>query len=117
MRRLAIKAGVPENAIVLEDQSRSTEENLANAHAIMRARGWRTALIVTAPYHLLRAEIIAQDLGMRVSSSASRDAETFSAPALRLWYNTRESLAIEWYYATRVLGEPAWLYAWLKGKI
>jgi len=117
MRRIALDAGVPESALVLEDQSSSTEENLANANAIMHARGWRTALVVSAPYHLLRAEIIAQDLGMSVYGSPSRDAETFSAPALRLWYNTRESLALVWYYTSRVVGEPIWLYGWLKGKI
>jgi uncharacterized SAM-binding protein YcdF (DUF218 family) len=117
MRRMAVSAGLPENAMVLDDRSRSTEENLANAKAIMDARGWQTAIIVSAPYHLLRAETIAQDMGMRVYGSPSRDAQTFSAPALRWWYNTRESLALVWYYSSRALGEPAWLYAWLKGVI
>ena len=117
MRRISVSAGVPAEAIVLEDRSRSTEQSLANAKAIMDARGWRTALIVSAPYHLLRAEIIAHDLGMDASASPARERASFSAPALRLWYNTRESLALVWYYASRVVGEPAWLYSWLKGKI
>ena len=117
MRRIALEAGIDDRAIILEDQSHSTEENLANAKAIMAARGWKTALIVSAPYHLLRAELIAQELGMSVYGSPSRDAETFSAPALRLWYNTRESLALMWHYAARVVGEPGWLYAILKGRI
>jgi len=117
MKQIALAAGVPESALVLEDQSHSTEENLANAKSIMTARGWKTALLVSAPYHLLRAEIIAQDLGMSVYGSPLRDAETFSAPALRLWYNTHESLALVWYYTARVVGEPVWLYDWLKGKI
>jgi uncharacterized SAM-binding protein YcdF (DUF218 family) len=117
MRRIARDAGIPESALVLEDQSHSTEENLANAKALMAARGWKTALLVSAPYHLLRAEIIAQDLGLSVYGSPSRDGETFSAPALRVWYNTRESVALVWYYTSRVVGEPVWLYDWLKGRI
>lgn len=117
MRRIAVDAGVPESALVLEAQSHSTEENLANAKLIMALRGWKTALLVSAPYHILRAETIAQDLGMSVYGSPSRDAETFSAPTLRLWYNTRESLALVWYYTSRVVGEPVWLYDFLKGKI
>ena len=64
---------------MLEDSSHSTEENLANAKAIMDARGWRTALIVSAPYHLLRAEIIAQDLGMDAKGSPAVQDPTFSA--------------------------------------
>ncbi len=84
MRRIALDAGIPQSAIVLEDHSHSTEENIANAKAIMATRDWKTALVVSAPYHLLRAETIAQDLGMNVYGSPSRDSETFSAPALRL---------------------------------
>lgn len=117
MRRLALAAGVPAGALVLEDSSHSTEENLANAKAIMDARGWRTALIVSAPYHLLRAEIIAQDLGMDAKGSPAVQDPTFSAAPLHVWYTLRESFALVWYYATRVIGEPSWLHAILKGKI
>jgi uncharacterized SAM-binding protein YcdF (DUF218 family) len=117
MRRIAINAGVPAEAIVLEDRSHSTEANLANSQAIMNVRGWRTALVVSAPYHLLRAELVAQDLGMSVIGAPARDDPTFAAPHLRIWYTLRESLALLWYYATRLTGEPGWLYAWLKGNI
>lgn len=117
MRRLALNAGVPEDVITLEDQSHSTEANLANSQAIMSARGWRTALVVSAPYHLLRAELVAHDLGMNVIGAPARDDPTFAAPHLHVWYTARESFALLWYYATRLTGEPGWLYAWLKGKI
>ncbi len=117
MKNIALSAGVPENALVLEDRSHSTEENLANAKAIMDARGWHTALIVSAPYHLLRAETIAHDLNMDAHAVPSTNDPTFTPPMLRVWYTTRESLALVWYYTSRVIGEPEWLYVWLKGRI
>lgn len=117
MKNIALSAGIPENALVLEDRSHSTEENLANAKAIMDSRGWRTALIVSAPYHLLRAETIAHDLNIDAFAVPSTNDPTFTPPMLRVWYTTRESLALVWYYASRVIGEPTWLYAWLKGRI
>lgn len=51
----AEQAGVPPSALVLEPESRSTEENARNAAAIMRERGWQTAVVVSDSYHLLRA--------------------------------------------------------------
>jgi len=117
MRRILASAGVPADALILEDQSHSTEESLANAKALMNARGWRRVLIVSDPFHLLRAETIARDLGMDAYGSGASDSPTYTAPSLHFWYTARESLALVWYYATRVVGEPGWLYAILKGKI
>ncbi len=117
MRRVASNAGVPANAIVLDDQSRSTEENIANAKAIMDARDWHTALIVSDPFHLLRAELMARDLGIEAYGSGASNSPTYAAPQLRAWYTTREAMALVWYYTTRAVGEPRWLYGILKGRI
>ncbi len=117
MRQLALAAGVPEQALVLEDRSHSTEENLANSKALMDARGWRTAVIVSDPFHLLRAEMIARDLGMEAFGSPARNSSNYTIYEQRIYYTTREALALIWYYATRVTGEPTWLYAILKGRI
>jgi len=114
MRRLATNAGVPTEAMVLEDQSHSTEENLANSKRLMDARGWRTAIIVSDPFHLLRAEMIARDLGMDATGSGAQTSPTYTATAMRVWYTAREALAIVWYAVTRVTGEPTWLYTVLK---
>ena len=117
MRRVAAGAGVPPEALVLEDTSHSTEENLANAKALMDARGWHRAVIVSDPFHLLRAEMLARDLGIEAYGSGASNSPTYTAPQLHFWYTSREALALAWYYATRLVGEPAWLYAILKGKI
>ena len=50
----AERAGVPASAIVLEPESRSTQQNAQNAAAIMRDRGWQSAVVVSVAI-LLRA--------------------------------------------------------------
>ena len=117
MRRLAVSAGVPADALVIEDQSHSTEENLANAKKLMDARGWHSAVIVSDPFHLYRAETIARDLGIEAYGSGASDSPTYARANSRVQYTAREALALVWYYTTRVVGEPTWLYGILKGKI
>jgi uncharacterized SAM-binding protein YcdF (DUF218 family) len=117
MRRIAAGAGVPADALILEDASHSTEENLANAKALMDVRGWRRAIIVSDPFHLLRAELMARDLGIDAYGSGASTSPTYTAPPLHFWYTSREALALVWYYATRLVGEPTWLYEILKGKV
>src|SRR5690606_21594189 len=51
----AERAGVPASAIGLEMESRATEQNARNAAALMRERGWQSAVVVSDSYHLLRA--------------------------------------------------------------
>jgi uncharacterized SAM-binding protein YcdF (DUF218 family) len=117
MRRLAVGAGVLADALVVEDQSHSTEESLANAKKLMDARGWRSAVIVSDPFHLYRAEAMARDLGIEAYGSGARNSPTYARANLRVQYTARETLAVVWYYGTRIFGEPTWLYGILKGKI
>ena len=117
MRRVASSAGVPDSAMILEDQSHSTEDNLANAKALMDTRGLHSAIIVSDPFHLYRSEIIARDLGIDAYGSGASNSPAYTTPQLRVWYTARESMALVWYYGTRLVGEPTWLYGILKGKI
>jgi len=117
MRQIATRAGVPADVLVLEDLSHSTEESLVNAQKVMDARGWRSAVIVSDPFHLYRAETIARDLGVEAYGSGASTSPTYSRPHLRAQHTAREALALVWYYATRALGQPMWLYGLLKGKI
>ena len=117
MRRVSADAGVPASAMILEDQSHSTEENLGNAKALMDEHGLHSAIIVSDPFHLYRAEIMAHDLGIDATGSVASNSPAYINPALHVWYTARESLALVWYYGTRIVGEPTWLYGILKGKV
>ena len=61
--------GVPRDAILLEEDSTITEENLKNAAEIMSREGLRTALIVSDPLHMKRAMMMAKDAGINAFSS------------------------------------------------
>lgn len=54
-RELLEASGVAREAIILEEQSRSTEENALHTRDIMHSRGMTLAVVVSDGYHLLRA--------------------------------------------------------------
>jgi uncharacterized SAM-binding protein YcdF (DUF218 family) len=55
MRAIAIANGVPAEAIFLEEAAANTYENVRNSSRIAQARGWSRVLLVSSPYHMLRA--------------------------------------------------------------
>jgi uncharacterized SAM-binding protein YcdF (DUF218 family) len=55
MRRQAIAAGVPADAIVVETASTTTRENVIFAAPLIKERGWRRIALVTSQSHLARA--------------------------------------------------------------
>jgi uncharacterized SAM-binding protein YcdF (DUF218 family) len=64
MKTYLDEKGVPYIAVILEDQSNNTIENLQNSKKIMDARHYKTAIIVTHGYHALRASLIAKSMGI-----------------------------------------------------
>ena len=58
MKRVAVAAGVPANAIVVEGTSATTEENAQRVAALMKSAGLRSAILVTSPYHQRRAALL-----------------------------------------------------------
>ena len=75
MARYLIERGLPEEHVVREDQSRTTEENLTFSQAIMaRSRPGYRCIIVTSNYHVFRAAIIARRLGVNGQVTGARTA-------------------------------------------
>jgi len=58
MKRSAVAAGVPENAIAVEGASATTEENAERVAELMKTRGIASAILVTSPYHQRRAAML-----------------------------------------------------------
>ncbi|WP_198012465.1 YdcF family protein [Promicromonospora sukumoe] len=91
MRRFLVSAGIPESAIVTEDESTSTHENFVHTKSLLDARlGERySTVFVTNDYHVFRAKELSRIAGL---DSASMHAAT-------PWYTVpvdyvRESLAV-----------------------
>lgn len=96
--------GVPPQAIFLENQSRSTEENAIEARQIMADNGWTTAILVTDGFHLLRAHMIFRLYGLAVSLSPVQE----SRPAFFEYVVLlgREIVALHWLAVKQVFNLP-----------
>ncbi len=64
--------GVPDEDILLEQDSRNTRENLRFAKRIMEANGYQTCVLVTSDYHMMRARMLAGQEGLSVTCSRAR---------------------------------------------
>lgn len=98
-RTHALAAGVPADAILTEESSRNTGQNLLEAKQVMELHGLRTAVIVSDPLHLKRASSMADDLGIDAVTSPTPTSRyrSFGAKAGFLW---REVLYLHGYWFT-----------------
>jgi uncharacterized SAM-binding protein YcdF (DUF218 family) len=106
--RYLVEAGIPENAIVQEDSSRSTWE----AVATLRQMAWTEPLLrdaeiyvfVTDPYHSLRTRLIAEENGFDATTSATDTSPLRGGTALNK--HLKEGLGVA---AGRLVGfETLW---------
>jgi uncharacterized SAM-binding protein YcdF (DUF218 family) len=95
--------GVPAGAILLEDRSRSTEENAAFTRELMAENGWGTVLLVSDAYHLMRAMWIFSDAGVNVVGRvpAARPELDDQVKAV-----VREVVALHWQTFKKVFNLP-----------
>ncbi len=91
MKNWLVERGVPAENVFAEEKSTSTEENLANAKAIMEENGWETCIVTTNAYHLTRAMWIAKDAGLDAQGAAALNNITLKT---RLRLRMRE--AVSW---------------------
>ncbi|MBV5273815.1 MAG: YdcF family protein, partial [Lamprocystis purpurea] len=63
--------GVPERAMVLEEQSRNTRENARFSVALLRERGIGSMVLVTSALHMRRALGLFAAEGMQVFPAAT----------------------------------------------
>jgi uncharacterized SAM-binding protein YcdF (DUF218 family) len=69
MRRYLVEEGVKDSAIIMEDESTSTMENLINSKKKMDELGLKNAVVVSNKYHLKRASIMAERAKISASYS------------------------------------------------
>lgn len=109
MAGLAVQEGVPAAAIATETQSRDTVENARYCRQIMQARGWRSAIVVTTPYHARRASRIFRLAGILNQTAFPQPSyQTASWPA-RLQALRYDLLGQAWLLASQQFGlDPSW---------
>ena len=99
--RRAEAMGVDRHAIVLETEAHTTREEAARIRVLLAARGVRTVLLVTSPFHLRRATALFERAGLRVyPAPAYRASTTWTSPTERLhllWSALQEAVARAYY--------------------
>lgn len=103
---LAAALGVPPEALLLEDQAHSTEENALYSAVLARARGFDDVIVVTDGYHLYRADLLFRAAGLRPYVSPAQTTSGPMAPLERYGRITREIAALGWYYGKAWVGYP-----------
>jgi len=95
-------AGVPDDALLAVEEGVDTLESMRAVGTEFADRGWRTALLVTDPWHAMRAERMAEDAGIDASSSPTRQGPAVQTRTTQFRYILRETAA---YLLYRVTGE------------
>ncbi|GLQ11047.1 multidrug MFS transporter [Devosia yakushimensis] len=96
-RNWLVANGVPAEAIVEEDQSRTTIENLAFATPVLRQAEIASVLIVSDPLHMRRAMLIAGRAGLNAQPSPTPTSRYLS------WQTTMPFLAREVWFMGQYL--------------
>ena len=101
-RAYAIGHGVPGEAILAEDHSRTTLQSIRGVAGLMRDKGLETAVFVSDPSHMLRVLRMASDEGIEAFGSPTRTSPLERDPLRRADAIVHELGALAIYF---VLGE------------
>ena len=104
-REILLAQGVPPESILMEERSRSTEENAINSRRILDQLGLKRAVLVSDSYHALRADWLFRQQGFDPFFSpvpASRMRHPLTYPQALL----REFLAFHWQLLKETLQIP-----------
>jgi uncharacterized SAM-binding protein YcdF (DUF218 family) len=88
-RDYLVRAGVPAIAILMESEGSSTWESLQNMSGVLGPLEFDDVIIVTDPYHSLRAKLMAEELGMTAHVSPTRTSPVQGGAAF--WRHVREA--------------------------
>jgi uncharacterized SAM-binding protein YcdF (DUF218 family) len=93
--------GIPAAALLAVPKGVDTLQSMKDVAAVFRGHGWHSAVLVTDPWHAMRAERMAEDSGMDVASSPTRQGPAVQTRSTQFRYILRETAA---YLVYRVTG-------------
>jgi uncharacterized SAM-binding protein YcdF (DUF218 family) len=91
-RKYAEKHGVPDSAILVENEGRTTSESMRAVAGMLEVRGLQSALLVSDPFHMLRLRILARRFGFTPYTSPTRTSPISPNREERWKYMFSESL-------------------------
>lgn len=78
MKKLAVSYGVKREYILTENKSKNTYENLLFTKEILKENNFRSIIIISDPYHLPRAGLIARSLDIPYTVAPALDSPCWS---------------------------------------
>ena len=102
------EGGVPADALLAVPEGVDTLESMRVVASAFGQRGWHSAVLVTDPWHAMRAQRMAQDSGIEATSSPTRQGPAVQTRTTQFRYILRETAAYLLYRATgaSVAGAP-----------
>lgn len=91
-RTYARKHGVPDSAILVESEGRTTSESMRAVAGMLEVRGLQSALLVSDPFHMLRLRILARRFGFTPYTSPTKTSPISPNREERWKYIFSESL-------------------------
>jgi uncharacterized SAM-binding protein YcdF (DUF218 family) len=88
----AMSRGVPESAMILETQGRTTSESITSVALMLRARQQTSVVLVSDPFHMFRLWILARRHGLKAVTSPTRTSPIWADVPLSAGYIFSESL-------------------------
>jgi uncharacterized SAM-binding protein YcdF (DUF218 family) len=101
-------SGIPDDALLAVPEGGDTLESIRAVSASFTDQGWSSAVLVSDPWHAMRAERMAEDAGLDAESSPTRQGPAVQTRTTQFRYILRETAAYLLYRATgeSVAGAP-----------
>jgi uncharacterized SAM-binding protein YcdF (DUF218 family) len=93
-RRYLLAHHVPDSAVVVQPQGRSTQASMTAVAMWLGARGRRTAILVSDPFHMFRLRLEARRTGLAAYTSPTETSPISSNPVLELEYLAAEAVKV-----------------------
>lgn len=95
MRQMALAAGVPASAIVLDETGLNTAATVAAVAELARARGWQRVMMVSHDYHCARIKLACARQGLAAYTVPAVEPLPLAG---KPYYVFRELVAMAWYW-------------------
>ncbi|WP_409494838.1 YdcF family protein [Amycolatopsis sp. cmx-11-12] len=95
------KRGVPASATLPVGEGSDTLRSLRAVAEQVQKRGWKTAVLVSDPWHSFRARVMADDLGLESWTSPTHHGPVVQTRETQARYIVRETGALLYYRLTK----------------
>jgi len=105
--RWLTEQGVPANRVIAVGEGSDTLGSLKAAAKSIHDRGWQTVVIVSDPWHSLRARTMASDVGLDAWTSPTHSGPIVQTRQTQIRYIFYETAALLYYHATKAPADGA----------